>query len=68
MHWAQAVLIAQHQGDVTYEEWCGLYVHSTTPTEEQVRAALPVAKTILVRNGKMREEDELTFRLEELHR
>jgi hypothetical protein len=50
MKWQTALDFARNQDDVTYMEWCCLYVDHTNPTEAQVDRALKTAHPILVRN------------------
>lgn len=56
MHWKDAVDLAKKQPDVTYEEWCNLYVPSRNPTPQHLDKATKAARSILVRN-KLMEED-----------
>lgn len=51
MHWTLAVEFARNQKDVTYDEWCRLYVDMRRPTAEQIRRACETAHPILVRNN-----------------
>lgn len=53
MKWQTALDFARNQEDVTYEEWCGLYVdnHQDPPNQGQIAHALQVAHPILVRNN-----------------
>lgn len=50
MYYLDAIRLAQEQQDVTYEEWCNMYVPYMNPTEEQIERAIDTARTILVRN------------------
>jgi hypothetical protein len=50
-HWTVAVKLAKSAEDVTFEEWCALYVDHKNPTAEQIRTACEAAHPILVRNG-----------------
>lgn len=61
MHWARAVIIAKHQEDVTYEEWCAMYINHRAPTEEQVIGAMRTVRTVLTRNGHIAAETPLTY-------
>lgn len=60
MKWETALEFARDQRDVTYEEWCNLYVNRQNPTGAQIRRALVTAHSILVRNGVIEESDRLT--------
>jgi hypothetical protein len=51
MKWQTALKFAREQSDVTYEEWCNLYVDMSDPTRDQVERALKTAHPILARNG-----------------
>jgi len=50
MHWTVVVKLAKLAEDVTYEEWCELYVSFKKPTQEQINTASQSAHAILVRN------------------
>lgn len=50
MHWSVAVDLAKRVDDLSYEEWCALYVNAKNPTEDQVSTACSAAHSILVRN------------------
>jgi hypothetical protein len=49
MKWQTAVALARSCADVTYEEWCDLYVDLSNP-ERQKEKASETAHAILVRN------------------
>ena len=55
MPWKLAVDIAKAVEDVTYEEWCKLFVSAYDPTPEQIEVASQTAHTILVRNQMIKE-------------
>jgi hypothetical protein len=61
MKWETALKFARNQDDVTYEEWCNLYVDLKNPTEAQVNHALKTAHPILVRNGVIHKSVELSY-------
>jgi len=62
MNWRTALEFARNQEDLTYEEWCGLYVDNIrNPKRENVERALKVARPILVRNQIIEESVELSF-------
>lgn len=60
MKWQTALQFARNQPDVTYEEWCNLYVKQH-PTEDQVEHALRTAHPILVRNNVIEESVVLSY-------
>lgn len=62
MMWGTALLFARNQADLTYEEWCNLYVDMRNPTEAKVELALEAAHPILVRNGVIDESVVLSYR------
>jgi frataxin-like iron-binding protein CyaY len=55
VRWQIAVDIAKQCFDLTFEEWCDLYVNRKHPTREQIARASKVAHTVLVRNGEIEE-------------
>lgn len=59
--WPQGLIMARDCSDVTYEEWCNMYVSRIEPSSEQIMKALKTAYPILVRNGLV--EEFLTFNL-----
>lgn len=61
MRWQTALEFARNQDDVTYEEWCNLYVNRKNPSEAQVEHALKTAHPILVRNSVIHESVELSY-------
>lgn len=61
MKWETALSFARNQIDVTYEEWCNLYVDMRNPTPAGVEHALKTAKPILVRNGVIEESVQLRY-------
>lgn len=61
MKWETALQFARNQTDVTFEEWCGLYVDAHIPAKAQVEHALGVAHPILVRNGIIEQSVVLSF-------
>lgn len=62
MKWQTALQFARNQTDVTYGEWCDLYVDMRNPTTAQVKHALTTAHPILVRNGVIEESVVLSHR------
>lgn len=50
MHWSVAVKVARMFDDVTYKEWCDLYVNRLHPADDQIRIASNTAHKVLVRN------------------
>lgn len=56
MHWSVAVEIAKECEDVSYEEWCNMYVDHRNPSSEQIDTASKTAHPILVRNGAIVED------------
>lgn len=61
MKWQTALSFARNQTDVTYEEWCNLYVDMRNPTLAQVEHALKTAHPILVRNNLIEESVVLRY-------
>lgn len=59
MHWTLALQFARNQPDLTYEEWCGLYVDPQHPTPQAIAKACKVAHPILVRRRVI--EKSVTF-------
>lgn len=55
MHWIQAIKVAREQEDVTYQEWCWLYVDHLRPTRSQFDNATKTAHAVLVRNNVIEE-------------
>lgn len=53
IHWTTAINLAKLAEDVTFEEWCDLYVNKQDPTAEQIAKASQTAKEILVRLGSI---------------
>ena len=60
MLWQTAVDIARTCPDVTYEEWCALYVDPQHPTRQRDKAS-EAAHEILVRNNVI--EESVRFNL-----
>lgn len=50
MRWYNAVYLAK-QYEMSFEEWCDLYVSKNEPTDEQIEKATRTAHTVLVRNN-----------------
>jgi len=50
LHWSVAVGLAKNVEDLTYEEWCNLYVNSQNPTTEQIARACETTHAVLVRH------------------
>lgn len=63
MHWAEALTIARNQQDLSYDEWCGLYLdpRPETVNKFQVKRALRVAHRVLVRNGVIDKSVRLSY-------
>jgi hypothetical protein len=61
MRWEIALVFAKNQRDVTYEEWCNLYVDMREPTKAQVEHAMKTAHPILVRNNVIEESVVLSY-------
>jgi hypothetical protein len=61
MKWTSALQLARLCEDLTYEEWCNLYVNKLHPTEAQIEHALKTAHRVLVRNGVIEESVELSY-------
>lgn len=61
MKWQTALELARNQPDVTYVEWCNMYVDMQNPTVAQVEAALKVAHPILVRNNVIKQSVKLSW-------
>lgn len=62
MKWETALQFARNQSDVTYEEWCNLYVNMIAPGRDQVEHALRTAHPILVRNNIIEPSVVLSYR------
>lgn len=51
MYWITAIEMARKAADLSYEEWCNLYVDHKSPTDEQLRVCEATAYEVLLRNN-----------------
>lgn len=61
MYWLTAIKLAKVLDDVTFEEWCDLYVPFHNPHDEQIAKASSAARKILVRNNLIHESVKFTY-------
>lgn len=59
MYWMTAIELARNFMDLSYEEWCNLYIDYKNPNEFQLRLCEETAHKVLVRHNVI--EPNVTF-------